>query len=132
MQVAFVTGCFDVLHMGHIKLFDYAKELADVLYVAVDSDARVAEAKGRARPINSLADRMAMLEHLECVDDVVAFATDSDLGGIIEIIRPDFLVVGSDWKGKPIIGGHHAGEIKYFDRIEDYSTTNIISRGFVR
>ena len=100
MKISFVNGCFDVLHPGHIKLLNYASSFGDYLIVAIDSDRKVAETKGPDRPIFSQSDRAYMLKEIRCVDVVHIFDTKEELEGLLDSIRPDTLVVGSDWKGR--------------------------------
>jgi len=122
----FVNGTFDVLHRGHLELLNYAKSLGDYLYVAIDNDLRIQEKKGPSRPVHSLEERTFHLENLKAVDAVLSFGSDEQLEGLVKIIEPDIMVVGSDWKGKPVIGSQYAKELKFFDRIDGYSTTKII------
>lgn len=126
MKVSFVNGCFDVLHPGHIELLNYAKSLGDYLIVAIDSDKKVAEMKGPTRPIFSQSDRTLMLKSIRSVDVVHIFNTKEELEELIESIRPDIMVVGSDWKGKEVVGSYYAKEVRFFDRIGSYSTTKTI------
>ena len=121
-----VNGCFDILHRGHFELFNYAKSLGNVLVAGVDSDEKVAQDKGPDRPYNKLEDRVYALESLKAIDKVMVFDNKEHLEWLVEITKPDILVVGSDWKGKEIVGGQYAKEIVYFDRIGDYSTTDIL------
>ena len=121
-----VNGCFDILHRGHFELFNYAKSLGNVLVVGVDSDEKVAQDKGPDRPYNKLEDRVYALESLKAIDKVMVFDNKEHLEWLVEITKPDILVVGSDWKGKEIVGGQYAKEIVYFDRIGEYSTTDIL------
>ena len=121
-----VNGCFDILHRGHFELFNYAKSLGNVLVVGVDSDEKITQDKGPDRPYNKLEDRVYALESLKAIDKVMVFDNKEHLEWLVEIIKPDILVVGSDWKGKEIVGGQYAKEIVYFDRIGDYSTTDIL------
>ena len=122
----FVNGTFDVLHLGHIELLNYAKSLGDVLYVGIDSDERVREKKGPSRPVNSLEERIFMLQNLKAVDYVLDFSSDKALEGLIKIIKPDIMVVGSDYKNKRVIGSEYAKQLLFFDRIDEYSSTKII------
>jgi len=126
MKTVFVNGTFDLIHSGHIHLLNYSKSLGDLLYVAIDTDERVREKKGSARPVNSLEERIFMLQNLKAVDIVLSFASDCQLEGIVKIVKPDIMVVGSDWKDKPIIGSQYTKELKFFDRIDEYSSTKII------
>ena len=129
----FVNGTFDILHPGHIQLLNYAKSLGDSLTVGIDSDRRVREKKGPTRPVNSVGDRAYMLQNLKAVDYIVVFDSDEELGRCIKTVKPDIMVVGSDWKDKSVIGGMYAAELRFFDRIEEYATTktiqSIIDRG---
>jgi len=126
MKKVFVNGTFDLIHSGHIHLLNYSKSLGDLLYVAIDTDERVIEKKGSSRPVNSLEERIFMLQNLKAVDIVLSFASDCQLEGIVKIVKPDIMVVGSDWKDKPIIGSQYTKELKFFDRIDEYSSTKII------
>ena len=121
-----VNGCFDVLHRGHFELFNFAKSLGNKLIVGLDSDEKISNDKGQDRPYNKLNDRVYALESLKAIDKVMVFDNKDHLEYLIEITKPDILVVGSDWKGKEIVGGQHAKKIVYFDRIGNYSTTNIL------
>ena len=125
-KVIWINGCFDILHRGHYELFNYAKSLGDKLIVGIDSDEKVSKDKGPDRPYNKIDDRVYALESLKAIDKVMIFDSREHLEWLVGITKPDILVVGSDWKGKEIVGGEHAKEIVYFDRIGDYSTTNIL------
>lgn len=125
----FVNGTFDVLHPGHFRLLEYASFLASlngVLYVAIDDDQRVKEKKGEGRPKHTSDERSHMLSRIKGVDYVYTFGSDDELRRLIGQIRPKYMVVGSDWKGKEIIGSEYADEVKYFDRIPGHSTTEIL------
>ena len=122
----FVNGTFDILHPGHIQLLNYAKSLGDSLTVGIDSDRRVAEKKGPSRPVNNVHDRAFMLNSLKAVDHVVVFDSDEELERCIKVVKPDIMVVGSDWKDKSVIGSMYSAELRFFDRIEEYATTKTI------
>jgi len=126
MKKIFVNGCFDVLHPGHFKLFEYAKSLGDYLIVAIDSDRKVSEMKGSGRPIFCQEDRAYILETIKYIDAVHIFDSKQGLENLIKIINPDILVVGSDWKGKEVVGAEHAKEVRFFDRVGTFSTTKTI------
>ena len=121
-----VNGCFDILHRGHFELFNYAKSLGNELIVGIDSDEKVAQDKGPDRPYNNLEDRVYALESLKAIDKVMVFDNKEHLEWLVEITKPDILVVGSDWKGKEIVGGKYTKKIVYFDRIGNYSTSDIL------
>lgn len=123
MKKVFVNGTFDVLHPAHIMLLNYAKSEGDYLHVAIDADARVKEKKGESRPIFNQEERKFFLMNLKAVDNVSLFSTDEELENTIRDYAPDIMIVGSDWKGKPVIGSQFAKELKFYDRIEKYSTT---------
>ena len=126
MKSIFVNGTFDILHPGHIQLLNYAKSLGDTLTVGIDSDRRVREKKGYARPVYNVGDRAYMLQNLKAVDYVVVFDSDEELERCIKTVKPDIMVVGSDWKGKSVIGSMYSAELRFFDRIEEYATTKTI------
>jgi len=126
MKKIFVNGCFDVLHPGHIKLFKYAKSLGDYLIVAIDSDERVSEMKGKTRPIFCQQDREETLQAIKYIDSVYIFNTKQNLEDLIKSINPDILVVGSDWKDKEVVGQQYAKEVRFFDRVGTFSTTKTI------
>ena len=120
------NGCFDILHRGHIELFQYAKSLGDELIVGIDSDEKVKKDKGEDRPINSLDDRAIILQSIKYIDRVIEFDSTDELRNLIKDIKPDIMVIGSDWKGKKVIGQEYVGKVDFFDRIEGYSTTNML------
>ena len=126
MKTIFVNGCFDILHRGHIELFSYARSLGDFLWVAIDSDENIRKAKGPDRPVTSEVDRAFILKSIRHINDVVIFKDSIELRSFLKIIRPDIMVVGSDWKNKEIVGSELSKEVRYFDRIEPYSSTKII------
>lgn len=102
--LVFTNGCFDILHRGHVTYLAQARALGAILVVGVNSDESVRrQAKGEDRPINGVADRMAMLAALESVDYVVKFADDTPLM-LIRRLRPDILVKGGDWPVHTMIG----------------------------
>ena len=126
-----VNGTFDLLHVGHIELLEYARSLGDQLLVCIDSDSRVKELKGESRPINTQDDRIKMLSALRCVDMVQIFDTNEKLIEQIESYQPDIMVKGSDYKGRSVVGEALCKQVIYYDRTE-HSTTktiqNIINR----
>lgn len=121
-----VNGCFDVIHAGHIELLKYARSVGDRLIVGLDTDERVQQSKGPTRPVNSLLHRKAVMEAIRYVDEVVTFGTDEALLNAIQWSEATFIVVGKEYEGK-VIGSGLVKDIKYFDRLYDLSTTNIVS-----
>jgi len=126
MRRVFVNGTFDLLHRGHLDLLNYAKSLGEYVIVGIDSDERVKQMKGSSRPINCLMDRAHMLANLKSVDEVRFFGSDKELEGLVKEVKPDIMVVGSDWKGKSVIGSYWAAKLIFFDRIGEYATTKTI------
>jgi D-beta-D-heptose 7-phosphate kinase/D-beta-D-heptose 1-phosphate adenosyltransferase len=129
-KIVLTNGCFDILHPGHIRYLQQAKELGDRLVVLVNSDESVKRLKGPKRPVNDLQYRMEMLAALECVDWVVSFAGDTPQAEIDQLL-PDILAKGGDYTDITSIAGHESvlangGEVKILSFIEGHSTTAII------
>ncbi len=101
--VVFTNGCFDILHAGHIHLFQEAKKYGDILFVAVNDDLSVRNLKGPARPIFPLNERLEVLEAIETIDYLVAFSQDTPRE-LIKVLLPDVLVKGGDWKPDEVVG----------------------------
>tara|TARA_Y100000593_G_scaffold95125_1_gene200239 strand:- start:9154 stop:9564 length:411 start_codon:yes stop_codon:yes gene_type:complete len=127
-KIIWTNGCFDILHVGHIELFRYAKLLGSKLYVGIDSDKKVKKDKGKDRPFNKLNDRVKMLESIKYIDKVSVFNSTKGLEDLIQKYKPYILIVGSDWKGKTVVGEQYAQHVRFFDRIDGYSTTDILER----
>ena len=121
----FVNGTFDILHRGHLELLNYAKTFGYVI-VGIDTDECVREKKGQGRPIYNQYERKFLLENLKSVDEVIFFSSELEFEELIKSLNPDIIIVGSDWKEKSTIKSYYDGELIFFDRMEDYSTTNII------
>jgi len=121
-----VNGTFDVLHRGHIELLQFASTKG-ILRVGIDFDSRVKQLKGLTRPINIWEDRKYFLKSIRYVDSVVGFGSDEELEEQIKLWKPDYMVVGSDYKDKRVIGSQYVENLLFFDRIGDFSTTNILS-----
>ena len=129
--VVMTNGCFDLLHVGHVRYLEAARKLGDVLIVAVNDDASVRRLKGEARPLNPVADRMRMLAALKCVDWVVPFPEDTPERLIAQVL-PDILVKGGDYKPEQIAGSDsvtkHGGQVLVLDFHQGYSTSLLIER----
>ena len=121
-----VNGTFDILHVGHLKLLDYASQLG-TLIVGIDTDERVKKLKGNGRPFNNQNDRKIMLESLKFVHQVVFFNSDEELTKIIHEYSPDVMVIGDDYKDKNIVGSNHVKQIIYFEKLQNFSSTKILN-----
>lgn len=122
-----VNGSFDIVHLGHLKLLEFARSYLDsFVYVLIDSDRRIKELKGSDRPVNNQEERKFLLESLRWVDRVDIFDSDTELENLIKIYQPDVMVKGSDYRDKPVIGAEYCKTIDYYERIEEYSTTKKI------
>ena len=131
MKVAFTNGCFDILHLGHLEILTKSKEFGDKLIVAVNSDESVRKLKGKERPINDFQTRSNMLASFSFVDYVVEFSDDTPKK-LIQIIKPDFLIKGGDYKKKDIVGNDivssYGGETIIIPLIDGLSSTNTINK----
>jgi len=126
-KIVFTNGCFDILHIGHIKYLEQAKKFGDTLIVGLNSDNSIKRLKGENRPINIQDDRAYILSSLEVVDYVVIFKDDTPID-LIKLIQPDVLVKGGDYEGKEVIGQDIAKELKLINFIDGKSTTQTIER----
>ena len=126
VKTVWVNGSFDVLHIGHIRMLKHAASLGELI-VGIDTDRRISELKGPTRPCNKLEDRKEMLESFHFISKVLVFDTGEELRDTIKEVNPDYLVVGAEYIERGVIGGEHAGEIVFFPRIPEYSTTNILN-----
>ena len=131
MKVAFTNGCFDILHLGHLEILTKSKEFGDRLIVAVNSDESVRKLKGKERPINDFQTRSNMLASFSFVDYVVEFSDDTPKK-LIQIIKPDFLIKGGDYKKNDIVGNDivssYGGETIIIPLIDGLSSTNTINK----
>ncbi len=126
-RVVFTNGCFDILHLGHVKYLQKARFLGDKLIVGVNSNASVSRLKGSSRPVNDQYDRAYLLASLEVIDFVVIFEEDTPYE-LIKRVQPDILVKGADYEGKEVVGSDIAKEVHLIDFVEGRSTTKIIER----
>ena len=130
-KIVFTNGCFDLLHVGHVRYLKQAKSLGDVLVVGINTDASVQKLKGPTRPIQNESDRAEILASLKAVDHTVLFSEETPLK-LIEAIKPDYLVKGGDWKINQIVGSDfvlsYGGKVQSLQFIDGRSTTAIISK----
>ena len=130
-KIVFTNGCFDILHIGHARYLQEAKNCGDILVVGLNSDKSVRKLKGNSRPIISENDRAEMLSHLESVNFVIIFDEETPLN-LIKKINPDILVKGGDWTIDQIVGSDivikNGGEVKSLSFIDGISTTKIIEK----
>jgi len=131
LRIVFTNGVFDVLHRGHIDLLEKAKSWGDILVVGLNSDASTRRLKGPSRPINRQADRARVLGALRAVDHVCVFPEDTPLR-LIEALRPDVLVKGSEYRVSTIVGAPEVqswgGVVRRFRMKPGYSSSAAIHR----
>jgi rfaE bifunctional protein kinase chain/domain/rfaE bifunctional protein nucleotidyltransferase chain/domain len=130
-RIVFTNGCFDVIHRGHTTHLRQAKQLGDVLVVALNDDASVSRLKGPERPVNPVGDRVAVLEALGCVDHVVVFGEDTPIA-LLTALRPDVYAKGGDYTPEmlaetEVVRGY-GGEVRILDYIASHSTTGLVDR----
>lgn len=129
--VVLTNGCFDILHKGHVTYLEKAKQLGDILVVALNSDDSVRKLKGPLRPVNLLEDRMEVVAALASVDFVTWFEEDTPLQ-LIRFLRPQVLVKGGDWKLSQIVGAEDVlswnGQVRTLDFVDGKSTSHIIAK----
>jgi rfaE bifunctional protein nucleotidyltransferase chain/domain len=131
-RIVFTNGCFDLMHVGHTRYLQAAKDLGDLLVVAVNSDASVRSLnKAPDRPIVSEAQRAEVVAALGCVDYVILF-DEPDPQGLIAALQPDVLVKGGDWAVERIVGREiveaRGGVVRTIPLVPDVSTTSLIQR----
>jgi len=121
-----VNGTFDILHIGHIKLLEFASQFG-YLRVGIDTDKRVKELKGEDRPFNTQDDRKKMLECIKFVDEVVLFDSREELIENVKNFSPDIMVIGDDYKEQMVYGSEYAKKLVFFEKIPNYSSTKILN-----
>jgi D-beta-D-heptose 7-phosphate kinase/D-beta-D-heptose 1-phosphate adenosyltransferase len=130
-KIVFTNGCFDLLHVGHIRYLAQAKKLGDFLIIGLNSDSSVKELKGEDRPINSFEDRATLLSAIESVDLVIMFEEQTP-ENLIKDIVPDILVKGGDYNIEDIVGYQtvmqNGGQVKTLSFYDGYSSTNYINK----
>jgi rfaE bifunctional protein nucleotidyltransferase chain/domain len=130
-KIAFTNGCFDILHVGHVRYLGEARKRGDLLILALNSDASVRAIKGDKRPLVPQQERAEVAASLEAVDYVTLFDETTPLK-LIEYLRPDCLVKGGDWKEEAVVGGDAVrswgGKVILIPVVEGASTTNIVEK----
>jgi glycerol-3-phosphate cytidylyltransferase len=130
-KIVFTNGCFDILHVGHVRYLNEARKLGDVLVVAVNSDSSVKHIKGKDRPVNGEKDRAEVLASLACVDYVTIFSDDTPIG-LITRLKPNVHVKGGDWAVDKLpeksVVESYGGKIVIVKQQDGYSTTAIIEK----
>lgn len=130
-KIVFTNGCFDLLHVGHVRYLQEAKNLGDFLVLGLNSDSSVRKLKGPERPVQTQDDRAEILAALNCVDFVVIFDEETPLK-LIENVKPDILVKGGDWAVDKIVGSKFVlsggGEVKSLPFHQGRSTSSIIQK----
>lgn len=129
--IVFTNGCFDLLHVGHIKYLEEAKRQGDILIVALNSDVSVRRIKGPRRPLVGQKDRLSIIAGLSSVDYVCLFGEATPIK-VIKALRPDVLVKGADWKRKGIVGSElvrsYGGKVATVRFIKGRSTSRMIKK----
>ena len=129
--IGFTNGCFDILHLGHVRYLMEAKKECDFLVIGVNSDESVRRLKGEGRPVNAQDARVEVLAALECVDFLTIFEEDTP-ETLIEEVTPDMLFKGGDWDEKTVAGADHVkahgGKVRLIPYVEGCSTTDIIRK----
>lgn len=130
-RIVFTNGCFDLIHLGHVKYFQFAKAQGDLLVVGVNTDLSIRKLKGNKRPIINETDRVSVLEELESIDYLLRFEDETPLR-LIEAIRPDVLVKGADYKKEQVVGWDlvegYGGCVSLAPLIDGKSTSAVIQR----
>ena len=123
-KIIFTNGCFDILHIGHVRLLRYAKSLGKKLIVGLNSDESIKRLKGFERPFNKLEYRKEILESIKWVDEIRIFSEDTPYN-LIKDIKPDLIVKGGDYNPNDVIGSDIC-KVKIFKLVDNISTTKIL------
>lgn len=130
-KIAFTNGCFDILHVGHVRYLKEARKAADILILALNSDTSVRAIKGKKRPLVSESERAEVLAALECIDFVTIFSELTPLE-LICYLKPDVLIKGGDWPEDQVVGRNEikkwGGHVLLIPEIDGKSTTNIVDK----
>jgi rfaE bifunctional protein nucleotidyltransferase chain/domain len=125
-KIVFTNGCFDIVHRGHVELLKYCREIGSRVIVGLNSDDSVKKLKGDQRPYFNQQDRKILLENLSCVDEVHIFNEETPYD-LISKLKPDIIVKGGDYMPSKVVGSDIC-EVRIFNFINGYSTTNILDK----
>ena len=130
-KIAFTNGCFDILHVGHVRYLTEARKTADILILALNSDSSVRAIKGEKRPLVPEEERAEVLAALECIDFITIFKELTPLE-LINYLKPDILIKGGDWPEDKVVGRDEVkkwgGRVLLIPEIKGKSTTNIVEK----
>ena len=130
MKRIWTNGCYDILHIGHVRLFQYAKSLGDILIVGIDSDERVKELKGNNRPFNNENTRKEILLSNKYIDEVFIFNSSDDMCRIVQDCRIYTIVIGGEYSNRftnpPVVAANFVKELIFFPMVPNISTTKIL------
>jgi len=126
-KIVFTNGCFDLLHLGHIKSFQYSKRFGDKLVVAGNSDTIIKMLKGKDRPINKLEERLSNLAYLEMIDMVIPFNENTAVQ-IIKKILPDVYIKGEEYRDRSLPEAQYVPQVEYVPMVMGASTTTLIEK----
>lgn len=130
-RIIFTNGCFDILHWGHVYYLKQAKELGDILVLALNTDDSVKKLKGDSRPINNQQDRALVINELKSIDYVTFFSEETPYN-IIKILKPNIIAKGGDYSPEQVVGKdiieNYGGSVEIIPFVEGKSTTNIVNK----
>ncbi len=130
-KIAFTNGCFDILHVGHVRYLREAKKTADVLVLALNSDSSVRTIKGEKRPLVTENERAEVLEALDFIDFITIFDESTPLE-LIKLLKPDVLIKGGDWPEEKVVGREEVlkrgGKVVIIPEVQGKSTTNVVEK----
>ncbi len=130
-KIVFTNGCFDLLHKGHIDYLAKASDMANFMIVGLNTDKSVRKIKGKERPVQDEQSRALILASLSFIDYIVLFDEETPYN-LINLVQPDILVKGADYKPEDIVGydilKSKGGEVKTLDFVDGYSTSSIIEK----
>ena len=126
-RIGFTCSCFDILHSGHCLMLEDAKKQCDVLIVGLQTDPTI-DRKTKNKPIQSFEERKTMINSIKYVDDIIEYDTEKNLLKILNNLKPDVRILGTDWKNKNYTGNDLDIEIYWHERTHNYSTSGLRKR----